>query len=49
METVSRTLSIGIASYEKGITQDELIKRADDAMYKAKREGKNRVIRHGID
>lgn len=45
-ETISRTLSIGIACYEKGITPEELIKRADDAMYKAKQEGKNKSVRY---
>jgi two-component system cell cycle response regulator len=46
---VSRTLSIGLAVYELGMSAVEFIKRADEAMYKAKSEGKNIAIRYGID
>jgi diguanylate cyclase (GGDEF)-like protein/PAS domain S-box-containing protein len=35
------TTSIGIAIFEKGMTADQLIKAADDAMYAAKRAGRN--------
>jgi diguanylate cyclase (GGDEF)-like protein len=39
------TISFGISTYpEDGTTQEELIKRADRALYEAKRLGKNRVI-----
>ncbi len=40
------TASIGTASYTAGAGKDDvdrIIKRADDALYKAKREGRNRV------
>jgi len=37
------TVSCGVAEYREGDTENSLIKRADDAMYKAKREGRNRV------
>ncbi|MDD4954742.1 MAG: sensor domain-containing diguanylate cyclase [Candidatus Omnitrophica bacterium] len=38
------TVSIGLSSYPKdGTEKDGLIKKADMALYKAKREGKNRV------
>ncbi len=39
------SLSIGVASHGKSIdTLDELLDRADNAMYKAKKTGKNKVI-----
>jgi len=39
------TVSIGVASYpEHGVQIDSLIQAADDAMYQAKRRGKNRVV-----
>lgn len=37
------TLSIGVASYVGQAAVDQLIKKADEALYKAKAEGKNRV------
>lgn len=42
------TVSVGVASYEKGIEATTLIKRADQAMYKAKHqpEGRDRVERY---
>ncbi len=39
------TVSIGIAAFpDHGNTPDELVKAADDALYQAKRTGKNRII-----
>lgn len=39
------TVSIGIASFpDHGITPDELVKAADDALYQAKSSGKNRIF-----
>ena len=38
------TLSCGMAEFVKGDTADVLIARADDALYDAKRKGKNRVV-----
>ncbi len=39
------TVSIGVATYQKGETKEEFIKRVDEAMYEAKRTGKNKVVR----
>ena len=37
------TMSFGVASFRKGDTVDVLIKRADESLYRAKKEGRNRV------
>jgi diguanylate cyclase (GGDEF)-like protein len=37
------TISCGLAELKAGDTMDSLIKRADDALYRAKRKGRNRV------
>ena len=42
---IRRTVSIGVAAYpEDALNADELVQRADEAMYRAKRAGKNRVL-----
>lgn len=41
--TLQITASIGVASLEQSETIDQLISRADDAMYLAKQQGRNRV------
>jgi len=41
---IAGTISVGIASYGKQKTPDELFKQADDALYRAKQTGRNRVI-----
>jgi two-component system cell cycle response regulator len=38
------TCSIGVATCEDGDTPDTILKRADDALYEAKRAGRNRVV-----
>lgn len=40
------TFSAGVALYNPGETPEELIKRADTAMYRAKRSGRNRIEVH---
>jgi two-component system cell cycle response regulator len=41
------TISIGLSIIEAASdTMDDILKRADEALYKAKREGRNRVIAH---
>ncbi len=43
---VSVTVSVGIAGYRNGDTLDDMIRRADLAMYAAKSGGRNRVVDH---
>lgn len=37
------SLSMGVAVFKRGDTPERLLKRADDAMYRAKRKGGNRI------
>jgi diguanylate cyclase (GGDEF)-like protein/PAS domain S-box-containing protein len=41
----SVTISIGISPLDKGDTADEVVRRADQALYMAKKMGRNRVVR----
>lgn len=38
------TISAGIASYESGLTFEQMIDRADRALYAAKKGGRNRIV-----
>jgi diguanylate cyclase (GGDEF)-like protein len=40
------TISVGYSKLQAGITAEQLIKQADDAMYKAKASGKNKVVKY---
>lgn len=46
---VIKTLSTGIAEYIQGEPSNDFLKRADDNMYKAKINGKNRIFYFGED
>ena len=41
---LSITMSSGVVASEKGVELDELVKRADKALYKAKETGRNKVV-----
>ena len=43
-KTIGITCSIGVAEWEAGDTVDSLFRRADVALYEAKRSGRNRVV-----
>jgi diguanylate cyclase (GGDEF)-like protein len=38
------TVSIGVARHNQGESIDELFKRVDDALYRAKNDGRNKVL-----
>lgn len=37
------TVSVGVAPYEKGVSAEVILKRADEALYESKKAGRNRV------
>ena len=43
-ERVRFTVSCGLVDLEQGENEDALVKRADEALYEAKKKGRNRVI-----
>ena len=46
---ISLTFSIGVACRQKGWTPEEMLTHADATMYRAKSEGRNRVVRYESD
>lgn len=47
-QTVKFTVSIGVAGYQLGMSSDELLNCADQAMYDVKGAGKNNVAQFGV-
>lgn len=43
-EKINKTLSLGITQYIAGEEMESFVKRVDDNLYQAKREGKNRYV-----
>ncbi len=47
-EPLGLTISVGVASFRKNdVSMDRLLNRADEALYKAKEQGRNRVCSQG--
>lgn len=42
-QAVQKTISLGLAQFQPGETVEDFIRRADQALYQAKRSGKNRL------
>lgn len=42
------SVSFGVSQFENGINEIELVSRVDDAMYNAKKSGKNCVCKYSL-
>lgn len=49
VEDLKVTISLGVAAFHPEMSPRELISAADGALYQAKREGRNRVARAGLE
>ncbi len=43
-ENVSVTVSAGVSSFDEGLDQKAILERADQALYRAKNDGRNQVV-----
>ncbi len=43
-QTFTTTISGGVATLEAGMTLEQLIKKADEALYQAKQSGRNKIV-----
>lgn len=43
-DTISITASFGVAQLEESMDETQLFKKADEALYRAKEKGRNRVV-----
>ncbi len=43
-ETIKTSASIGAAAYEEGLSMDKFVQKADERLYVAKENGRNKVI-----
>jgi PleD family two-component response regulator len=44
----AQTFSCGVAAWDRAETSDELIARADTALYEAKHTGRDRIVAAGL-
>lgn len=45
VKTLRVTVSIGVAAWQRGLSSEQVIKKADQALYRAKKTGRNRVVK----